>query len=182
MKTDHRIRMTKLLLHQSLINLLKEKPMNKISVKDICDKAEINRATFYTHYTDAYALLEDIQTNIVNTLLQSVTTKSFINSQLDFYTEICRSITNNRETCEFFFGKQGDLEFQLKIIDIARDQSIMLMRRSNPNATEYDLNMLYNFISNGGLAIIRYWVQNGMKESPEDILLSIEKIATKVLG
>jgi AcrR family transcriptional regulator len=55
---DPRIKRTRLLLQQALGNLLKEKEFDKISVQDIAEAATVNRATFYDHYTDKYALLE----------------------------------------------------------------------------------------------------------------------------
>lgn len=55
---DPRIRRTRLLLQQSLGKLLEEKDFDKISVQDIADAATVNRATFYDHYTDKFALLE----------------------------------------------------------------------------------------------------------------------------
>jgi AcrR family transcriptional regulator len=55
---DPRIRRTRLLLHQALDNLLKTKDFDKISVQDIAEAATLNRATFYDHYADKFALLE----------------------------------------------------------------------------------------------------------------------------
>jgi AcrR family transcriptional regulator len=55
---DPRIRRTRLLLHQALEKLLVEKEFDKISVQDIAEAATLNRATFYDHYADKYALLE----------------------------------------------------------------------------------------------------------------------------
>ena len=55
---DPRIRRTRLLLQQALGKLLEEKEFDKISVQDIADAATVNRATFYDHYTDKFALLE----------------------------------------------------------------------------------------------------------------------------
>ena len=55
---DPRIRRTRELLLQGLENLLKTKDFDKISVQEIADAATVNRATFYDHYTDKFALLE----------------------------------------------------------------------------------------------------------------------------
>jgi AcrR family transcriptional regulator len=55
---DPRIRRTRELLQQGLENLLKTKEFDKISVQEIADAATVNRATFYDHYTDKFALLE----------------------------------------------------------------------------------------------------------------------------
>ncbi len=55
---DPRIRRTRDLLQQAFGNLLKKKDFDKISVQDITDLATVNRATFYAHYPDKFALLE----------------------------------------------------------------------------------------------------------------------------
>lgn len=59
-KTDARVRYTQKVLKDSLLRLLEKKPINKITVKEVCELAELNRATFYAHYTDCFALLESI--------------------------------------------------------------------------------------------------------------------------
>ena len=56
-KTDARIRYTQRILKESFLILLKQKPVNKITVKEVCEMAELNRATFYAHYSDCFALL-----------------------------------------------------------------------------------------------------------------------------
>jgi AcrR family transcriptional regulator len=55
---DPRIRRTRILLQEGLGRLLQEKEFDKISVQDIADAATLNRATFYDHYPDKFALLE----------------------------------------------------------------------------------------------------------------------------
>ena len=64
-KSDARVRYTKRVLEKSLLALLKEKPINKITVKEVCELAELNRATFYTHYSDCFALLEKIEKELI---------------------------------------------------------------------------------------------------------------------
>jgi AcrR family transcriptional regulator len=55
---DPRIRRTRQMLQASLLKLLETKSFDEISVHDITDAATVNRATFYDHYTDKFALLE----------------------------------------------------------------------------------------------------------------------------
>jgi AcrR family transcriptional regulator len=55
---DPRIRRTRQLLQEALFNIMQTKPFDEISVQDITEAATVNRATFYDHYTDKYALLE----------------------------------------------------------------------------------------------------------------------------
>ena len=58
MKTDARVKYTKMVLKKALLELMQHKPVNKITVKEICERAELNRATFYAHYSDCFDLLE----------------------------------------------------------------------------------------------------------------------------
>jgi len=55
---DPRIRRTRQLLKDALRNLMQKKSFDEISVQDITDAATVNRATFYDHYTDKFALLD----------------------------------------------------------------------------------------------------------------------------
>jgi AcrR family transcriptional regulator len=58
-KLDPRVKRTRSLILQSFNSLLAEKSFDAISVQDVTEKAEINRATFYKHYVDKYALLDE---------------------------------------------------------------------------------------------------------------------------
>ena len=55
-KEDHRTRLTKMMILNAMTGLLKEKPIQNITVKELCERAEINRGTFYLHYHDIYDL------------------------------------------------------------------------------------------------------------------------------
>ena len=66
MKTDARVRYTKMIIKKSFISLLKERPINKITVKAICEMSEINRATFYKYYNDPFDLMEKIEEDLFN--------------------------------------------------------------------------------------------------------------------
>ncbi len=55
---DPRVRRTRQLLHDALTRLLEKKSFDEVSVQDVTDEATLNRATFYAHYPDKYALLE----------------------------------------------------------------------------------------------------------------------------
>ena len=56
-KGDRRVRYTKMVIRESFLDLLQTKDISQISIKEICEKADINRATFYSHYQDPYDLM-----------------------------------------------------------------------------------------------------------------------------
>ena len=71
-KTDARVRYTQRVLKESFLTLLHEKPVNRITVKEVCELAELNRATFYSHYSDCFALLESIEQELIDAFRQSL--------------------------------------------------------------------------------------------------------------
>ena len=62
---DHRTRVTKMLIRKAFTSLLSQKPIQSISVKELCELAGINRGTFYSHYTDIYDLLRTIEAEML---------------------------------------------------------------------------------------------------------------------
>ena len=78
MKTDARVKYTKMVLKKALLELMQHKPVNKITVKEICERAELNRATFYAHYSDCFDLLESIEEELFEQFERSM--QSYIRS------------------------------------------------------------------------------------------------------
>ncbi|MBR4795358.1 MAG: TetR/AcrR family transcriptional regulator, partial [Lachnospiraceae bacterium] len=64
-KNDARVRYTQHVLKESFLKLLKKKPVNKITVKEVCELSGLNRSTFYSHYSDCFALMEAIEDELL---------------------------------------------------------------------------------------------------------------------
>lgn len=166
MKQDHRIRLTKLLLREAFLDLLVEKPVAKITVKELCEQANVNRATFYAHYRDLFDLHEEIERELAHTIMRSLSTTLPDQSLSVFSNEICRIIVDNERSCQAIFGEHGDPEFPLRVVETLRESSIALWRRQRPDLPEAELDRLYTFMANGCLSVIRSWVRNDMADSP----------------
>lgn len=69
------MRYTQRVIKESLLKLLAKKPIKKITVKEICELAQINRATFYLHYQDPYDLFEQIENELFEDLSSTVAAK-----------------------------------------------------------------------------------------------------------
>lgn len=76
-KEDRRVRITKAAIRESLIELMSTYPLSKVSVKMICEKADINRSTFYAHYQDQYDLLHKIQKEVIADIRTYLAGKTF---------------------------------------------------------------------------------------------------------
>ena len=75
-RDDRRTQYSKRVIKESLFQLMQEKPINKITVKELCERADVNRSTFYAYYTDIY----DLDRKIIKEFLK--VQRSFINKCL----------------------------------------------------------------------------------------------------
>ena len=71
-KLDHRVRVTQTLIRKAFTDLLAKKPIESISVKELCQAAGINRGTFYAHYRDLYDLRSHMEDELIADLQQAL--------------------------------------------------------------------------------------------------------------
>lgn len=152
-RTDARVRYTQKILKESLLKLLKEKPINKVTVKEVCDIAELNRATFYSHYSDCFALLESIENELVEAFGQSlILEKSFDVSAL--IEAIYGIIEKNEDACSVLIFQNASSSVIQRMIALARDKSISYWKQELHRATDDDLELLYTHLSNGLMHVV----------------------------
>lgn len=66
-KNNQRTRLSKILLKNALMDLLSEKgSVTKISVRELCERADLNRSTFYAHYSEPKELLEEVEAELLD--------------------------------------------------------------------------------------------------------------------
>ena len=65
LKQNRKTQYTQMVLKDSLMELMREKPVFKITIKEICENADINRTTFYAYYADQYELLKSVEDSII---------------------------------------------------------------------------------------------------------------------
>lgn len=183
-KVDQRVRITKNMLKSALIQLLKEKPLPSVTVKELCASAQINRGTFYTHYYDIYQLMEEIEDEMLlelQKLLQSnpVITSPTSEQSSSFITSIFEFINNNKEMCKILLGDNGDKNFIYKIIQIGRDKCIEEYRELFHTSNPLQAEVFYTFVSHGFLGLIQFWLQNESHISKDSLARSAECIITE---
>lgn len=177
MKSDRRVRYTRMVLKQALLSLMLERPITRITVTEICERAEVNRATFYAHYADPYDLLARIENELFESIRRSIAGGLSSGSLRRILTDICSSIRENGALCRVIFSEYGDREFLERVLNIARVESMALWRSIVPHAGERELERMYTFFSQGSAAVIRGWVLSGMQDAPEEIAAFLERIS-----
>ncbi|HON20187.1 MAG TPA: TetR/AcrR family transcriptional regulator [Bacteroidales bacterium] len=179
-KIDRRVKYTKKVLRQAILDLLKEKPINKITVKEICSLADVNRGTFYSHYYDTYDLLEQIENDFYNQVKNAVDISLHRVDTTFFLKDTIQIIYDNSDLCKILFSEYGNQSFIKKIINIAKEKSMQEWETEGENVSKKDLAYLYTFVSSGVVGIIQSWVISGLKEHPEEIALIIEDFSNSL--
>ena len=123
-KLDRRVLYTKMFLKESLLELMKEKPIDKITPTELCRHANINRNTFYAHYYTTRDLLVEIEEEFSSQMIESLGETLPIVNTLDLLENVCRIVYEKKEFCKVLLSKNGDAAFLQNVILIGRDQII----------------------------------------------------------
>lgn len=183
---DKRVIRTKALLIRSLSALMKQKNIKDITVKELCEYADINRGTFYFHYKDIYDMLDSIEQELSEKFLQ-IFQKYNSETNEDFpyplFLEIFKLVDDNAELFRVLIGPNGDISFIMKIFKLYNIHC--LQSEFNKLSPQFSMNQVYysNFILYGCVGLIEQWLSRDTKESPEKMAELITKlVSTGVLS
>ena len=147
-------------IEKVFIELLQTKEVNKISVSDICKKAGLNRTTFYANYTDIYGLADAIRDKLENDVS-------------DLYKEEITQGFNSNDYLKLFRHIKENQIFYRTYFKLGYDNNYKIIRYDSSLACEHFQNKLVEyhmeFFKAGITQIIKLWLKNGCKESPEDM-------------
>jgi len=178
--TDARVRYTKSIIQDTFFKLLGEKPLNKITVKRICEHSEINRTTFYRYYTDPYDLMRKIENNLIDSLQQLIK-EAGSKSISETILIVLDAIYEHSEVYTLLVSENGDKTF----IDRVIHESYIIMKEEInnrfPQTPEKYREWIYYFLTHGSINIIIPWIQNGMQEDPGEMALFIDKLNEQVI-
>lgn len=153
---------TKLLLAQSLRELLNSTPLDKISVNDIVEKAGVGRNTFYYHFEDKY--------DLVNWYFQSGATKFLVerSSFTDWESMISALEEYFRENKVFYtraLEYSGQNSLQDYIFDYACSIFMQRAKEIDPSLAREDLTLIGHFLAGAFMGVLMPWVRDGMRGS-----------------
>lgn len=175
---DARVRYTRMIIEQSFLELLKVKPVEKVTVTELCAKAQINRATFYKHYLDVPDLLEKMEEELFRQIREAFSVKKI--EVKAFLVEMLRYTYRERERFFALGGENGDPNLMTKTFLVCYESAYPLLEQNMPHVRESERQMLYHFLSQGAGGVLAWWVRDGMRISPEDVaqfVLSVSSIA-----
>lgn len=176
---DRRIRKTKHQLRQSLTALLKEKPVQDITVRELADLADINRGTFYLHYRDVYDLLNQIEEELLGELesvLEKYQPGNILPNISKIFTEVYELVQRNSEIVGILMGDNGEWNFINRLNQILREKCLRDWVERFRAESHETFDTYYVFITSGCMGLVQYWLTNGMKETPRELAELTEQI------
>lgn len=174
-KEDRRIQRTRTVLREALMSLIAEKGYADITIQEITARAMVARTTFYLHYADKDDLLFTSMREMYEELIAKVpkpTLENLKNRQFDFGDSSgYRHVAQYAGFYRMMFGEHGSPAFMSRARQlIAKGYEEQLLR---PIATQTDPTLPLDLVSHvcAGIqvAMISWWVANGLKQTPEEM-------------
>ena len=173
---DRRVKYTKKVIKDTFLSLLEKKDISSISVKELCDIADVNRGTFYRYYEDIYDLLKKIEEEFIEEIRDSNSMVHMSNHSIYTFTkEILDIFENNKKLVRVLFNADSNIYFLDDVLEVAYEKCI---GNWESNIDSDDYNELENsvvFIFNGALGVINYWFKNDFNISSDLLAKYIEK-------
>ena len=181
-KTDRRYRRTRQFIMDAFTALLKKEPFDKISINEIADLANINRATFYLHFVDKYALLDEF----IDELLKDLYAESGMLSHSPDFSGIEHSLTavlscfyEKKDMFRILFKEENYPYFQPRFKAIIAG---LIAQDTKPQADDDTLEAEFRIqIKTSALAgIIEWWLSGDISLTVEAMVRNILKVLVKL--
>jgi AcrR family transcriptional regulator len=189
---DRRAVRTRRMIRNALSELIEEKGYNNISITDLTARADINRGTFYLHYTDKYDLLEQVENEVIQEIYDEVksagsldvNSMEFINNlnsadmPMPFMIKIFEYLMENSKFVKAILGPKGDPKFHIKLKNLIESN----LFENNPvsiykkDAMLIPTEYFISYVLSAHLGVIQQWLHSGMDKSPDEMTLILSKM------
>lgn len=168
---DRRVRRTRARLREAFTALLREKPVEEITVRELTELADVNRGTFYGHYRDIYDLLEQMEGEALEefTALMDRYSSSDLRIGLRaILTDVFRFVEKHGGLCAALLSRRDDLFFQ-QIGALIDRKCLGEWQELYCFSAEEQRGYCMDFLVAGAVELVRGWVTRGFAETPEDM-------------
>ena len=166
---------TKKIIQEEFIKILNERPLNKITVKDIASACDINRNTFYYYYTDIYAILSEIfQTELQIVIDEYNDTLSWEES---FIVATKFSLQNKTAIYHVYNSMQKE-ELEDYLFNVSGNIMSRYVEKVSDgiSASSGDKKLISSFYQCALTEMVLRWIASGMKEDPDTIIRRIGRL------
>jgi AcrR family transcriptional regulator len=180
-KVDRRIIKSQEAIKNAVIELMSEKRLDDITIQEIADRANVNRATIYLHYTDKYDLLDKLIDEHINTL------KEMSEWACDMeWLEAIPVFFDYFETNYLFFStmlasKGGAPSFRSKFLDYVIEGYKEELHKSKGKNNGLSEEVIVKFAGNAFLGVLESWLKDGMPSPPKVIAKELGILLERIL-
>ena len=157
-KVDRRVRKTKAQLRAGLARLMQKKSIKEITVKELVDEVDINRSTFYLHYSDIYQMLESVENELMDEITHVIEEYSLDSvengNSYPLIERIFTILDNNKDICTALMGSNGDMVFLSRIEKMVAE-TVLRQLSGKFAADNRDVEYAYAFCLNGCVGMIK---------------------------
>lgn len=176
---DRRIIRSKKALRRALIDLMEEKGFDSITINDLCSAADLNRGTFYNHFTDKEDLLASFEDEIMEGIaalqarlghleLKDVMAFCIAQRPLPVLIELFDYLRAEGDFLHAVLGPGGDVRFGPRLRDSVCTNIIQgVLHEKYRNSSDSFVGYYLSFYSSAYLGVISHWIETGMKEDSE---------------
>ncbi len=179
---------TKGKLKTALIELLKTKDINHITVKELVEKVDISRSTFYAHYDDIYSVLQEIEDDVIAEISEVIQHDFESSLQMSPFIVTYSSITYINENIELFkylIGSSGSATFTEKLKKQLSLQIMRFIKSTLPGNDEDSCKLMSDFVASGALGIAKSHLKNvehiDLEKSNQDLNKMLKAILTSIV-
>lgn len=170
-KNNRKARLTKQIFHETLIDLLLENHISEISIKKLCEAADLNRSTFYSHYENQIELLKEVEDEVyaeVSNLIMSGVHPNQKTDSVLIFEKLLSYIKLNQKVFLVLLGQNGSEDFSQKLMELT--QQAHDVRGINPAIlSKWELTYVRIYRVTGCAKVIENWLQEGCKQSVEEM-------------
>lgn len=181
-KMDRRVRKTRAQLRAGLARLMQQKNIKEITVKELVDEIDINRSTFYLHYTDIYQMLQSIEGELMEDILEAIKEHPLDPGMKEegysFAIQLFRILAANKDICAALMGPNGDMAFVEKIEKLVEDAVLPELFTMFPQNVN-DIKYAYAFCINGCVGMIKCWLTGDSDDTPEHMTYLAHNIVSE---
>lgn len=168
MGMDARVRYTKMVIKESIIGLLQKKPFHKITLTEVCKRAEINRTTFYKYYKDLYDWKEQLEQECLQRT-SAILANCVLSDMKEILTQQFQDMRENAELYELISSPNFESKVLEMSISMILEKADIETKKYLSLSSERDYQRKWDcyFVIYGCLGVIECWIKDGMQEEPE---------------
>ena len=175
-KSDRRVQYTKRVLQEAVLELMKTQSIDKLTIRDICELADVNRGTFYLHYATPNDILMEIEQQFIKDNMSFFSPYLSNTQETNQLERLFSGILQSKELSRVIMGPNGSPRFVERLKEMVREQVVNGWHAEFPEYRRDDLDYVYDYVFAGSMRIILNWIDDDRNLSTEQLANRLDRL------